>query len=250
MDRNERIVGSACGIMRLEGMIVPKSISGAIMRCLNGEATFDFVVHYMAGAKASYRGAYCSERSSDDPTCYAEGTLINKLNIRSCDLLMEKIRDVVPVRIAELDNGPIATDFSMWDLRKIHERLYSDLFYWTGELRDLPTLDHPHLCSNKELEEEMFMLYIELRDEDNLRDSDDLTGRLAHYVQRINELKPFRVGNGVTAWVFINELAKINGRYLDYSKASEGLTDVALKRAAAGDVSFLKEILDSIITDY
>ena len=65
MDRNERAVSSACGVMKLSGMIVPKTVKDSILRCLDDEAIFDFAVVYVAGARANYR----SMHRIDDRPC-------------------------------------------------------------------------------------------------------------------------------------------------------------------------------------
>ena len=67
MDRNERTVASACGIMKLDGMTVPKTVRDSISRCLRDEAVFDFAVTYIAGARAGYRSFHRIERCPDDP---------------------------------------------------------------------------------------------------------------------------------------------------------------------------------------
>ena len=113
MDRNERTVESACGIIRTEGMTVPKTVKDSIRRCLDDEAIFDFAVVYVAGARANYRSMHKVERSENDPYCY-EGTKtpVNKLNIRDLEVLRTKMRDVVPIRIAELEKRPIISKIS------------------------------------------------------------------------------------------------------------------------------------------
>ena len=138
MNRNERTVESACGIIMTEGMTVPKTVKDSITRCLNDEAIFDFAVVYVAGARAGYRSMHRIERSADDPYCY-EGTKtpVNKLNIRDYGILRSKMRDVVPIRIAELEKHPIVKEMSPEYLKSIHRHLYGDIFQWAGEYRDV-----------------------------------------------------------------------------------------------------------------
>ena len=91
MDRNERTVSSACGVMNLSGMKVPNTVRDSILRCLNDEAIFDFAVTYIAGARAGYRSFHKIERCPDDPYIYSDtGTLVNKLNIRDEEVLRTK----------------------------------------------------------------------------------------------------------------------------------------------------------------
>lgn len=248
MDRNGRTAASACGIMKLDGMKVPDTVKDSIMRCLNDEAIFDFAVTYIAGARAGYRSFHKIERSSEDPYCYEfTETLVNKLNIRDAKVLRTKIRDVVPIRIAELDRHPITVGMSADYLKKIHERLFGDIFSWAGEYR---TEDCGNYCRTVLIDQCVNDLFISLKKEDFLSDSDDLCGRLAHYMTELLAIRPFRYGNGISVRVLVNCIAVMNGRYLDYSKASENLTEIAVSRAIAGDLSHLKEIIQSVIEDY
>ena len=250
MERTDRTVASACGIIALDGMTVPKTVRDSITRCLRGDGIFDFAVVYVAGARANYRTMHRIERSPDDPYCY-EGTRtpVNRLNIRDMGVLRIKMRDVVPIRIAELERHPITAMMSPDYLRAIHRRLYGDVFSWAGEYRTEDCPD-PTACRSMYIEGCVNGLFEELKKEDYLSESDDITERLAHYMTELSVIRPFRYGNGVTIRVLVNSVAMMNGRYLDYSKASVNLTDVAMRHAVAGDISFLREILSDIIEDY
>ena len=248
MDRNERTVASACGVMRLDGMTVPKTVMDSISRCLRDEAIFDFAVTYIAGARAGYRSFHKIERSPDDPYIYADtDTLVNKLNIRDYEVLRTKIRDVVPIRIAELERHPITVGMSSTYLMKVHERLFGDIFSWAGQYR---TTDCVNACRPVLIGQCIDALFDDLKKEVFLSKTDDLPGRLAHYMTELFAIRPFRYGNGIAARVLTNCIAIMNSRYLDYSKASENLTEIAVSHAIAGDLSHLKEILEGIISDY
>ena len=248
MDRNERAVSSACGVMKLSGMKVPNTVRDSILRCLNDEAIFDFAVTYIAGARAGYRSFHKIERSPYDPYSYADtGSLVNKLNIRDDEVLRTKVRDVVPIRIAELERHPITVGMSSKYLMKVHERLFGDIFSWAGEYR---TTDCMNACRSVLIVQCVDALFDDLKKEEFLSKTDDLPGRLAHYMTELLAIRPFRYGNGITARVLINCIAVMNGKYLDYSKASENLTEIAVSHAIAGDLTHLKEIIQSIICDY
>ena len=251
MDRNERAAESACGIIMTEGMTVPKTVKDSIKRCLNDEAVFDFAVVYVAGARANYRSMHKVERSEDDPYCY-EGTktLVNKLNIKDDEVLRTKMRDVVPIRIAELEKHPIVKEMSPDYLKSIHRHLYGDVFQWAGEYRTVDYPDDPTACRAEHIGTCVEGIFIEMKNSDFLSKSDDFCGDLAHVISELYAIQPFRLGNGVTIKVLANCIAILNGKYLDYSKASESLLDVAVRMGVAGDTGHLKEILSGIITDY
>ena len=251
MDRNERTVESACGIIRTEGMTVPKTVKDSIARCLNDEAVFDFAVVYVAGARAGYRSMHKIERSEDDPYCY-EGTKtpVNKLNIRDYEVLRTKMRDVVPIRIAELEKHPIVKEMSSDYLRSIHRHLYGDLFQWAGEYRTVDYPNDPTACRTEYIGSCVDDIFKEMKKKDFLSKSDDFCGDLAHMISELYAIRPFRLGNGVAIKVLANCIAILNGRYLDYSDASESLLDVAIKMGVAGDTSHLEALISEIIEDY
>ena len=249
MYRNERTVASACGIIKLEGMIVPKTVRDSIARCLDDEAIFDFAVVYVAGARANYRSMHKVERSETDPYCY-EGTEtpVNRLNIRDNEVLRTKMRDVVPIRIAELEKHPIVKPLSEDYLWEIHRRLYGDIFDWAGEYR---TTDiDPLRCRSEFIDTNVRMLFDELCKKEYLSDVEDISADLAHVVCELHAISPFKVGDTPCILTMANILAILNGKYLDYSKASEGLFEIALKRSLVSDTDEMTEIFRNIITDY
>ena len=250
MERTERTIASACGIVNLDGLTVPKTVKDSMRRCLEGDGIFDFAVVYIAGARANYRSMHKLDRSPEDPYCY-EGTkaLVNKLNIRDPNVLRTKIRDIIPIRIAELEAHPITIGMSSEYLRTIHGRLYGDVFSWAGEYRTEDCSD-PTFCRSVHIGTCVDSLFEELEKEDFLSHSNDLAERLSHYMTELFAIRPFRFGNGVSARVLVNSLAIMNGKFLDFSKASISLFDIAMKHAIAGETTMLQEIMSTIISDY
>ena len=250
MERAERTIASACGIMKLDGMTVPKTVRDSIRRCLDGDGIFDFAVVYVAGARANYRSMHKLDLSPEDPYCY-DGTkaLVNKLNIRDPNVLRDKIRDVVPIRIAELEVHPITLGMSSEYLKTIHRRLFGDVFSWAGEYRT-EDCSEPTFCRSVHIGTCIDSLFEELEKEEFLSRSNDLEERLSHYMTELFAIRPFRFGNGISVRVLTNSLAIMNGKFLDFSKASVSLFDIAMKHAIAGNKAMLQEILSTIISDY
>ena len=251
MNRTERTISSACGNIRLEGMTVPGTVRDSMRRCLEDDAIFDFAVIYIAGARAGYRSLHKVERSSDDPYCY-EGTRVpvNKLNIRDQDVLETKMRDVVPLRIVELEMHPITKAMSSNYFRDIHRHLYGDIFSWAGEYRTEDYSDRPKDCRAIHIGTCVDGLFDDLRKRDFLSDSPSLSDDLAHLICELSAISPFRIGNDVSIRVLANCIAIMNGKYLDFSKASESLMDIALNHGIAADYRPMEEIIGEIMEDY
>ena len=251
MDKNERTVESACGIIRLEGMTVPKTVRDSITRCLNDEAIFDFAVVYVAGARAGYRSMHKIERSEDDPYCYkGTKTPVNKLNIRDSEVLRTKIRDVVPIRIAELEKHPIIKEMSPDYLKAIHRHLYGDVFQWAGEYRTADYPEDPTACRVEYIEGCVKDLFDDLEKKDNYSDMSSFSNDLAHLICELSVISPFRIGNHVTVMVLANVISMINGKYLNFSKASESLTEIAFIHGLSADYGPMKDIIEGIIEEY
>ena len=172
---------------------------------------------------------------------------MNKLNIRDRNVLETKIRDVVPIRIAELEMHPLTCRVDSDYLRKIHRALYGDIFSWAGEYR---TTEYGDACRPMFIESYLDDLFHELENNDYYSGSENFSDGLAHLYSELSAVMPFRTGNDVCTRVMTNVIAMMNGKYLDYSKASESLMDIAVRHGIAGDTSHLREIVDKIIEDY
>ena len=96
----------------------------------------------------------------------------------------------------------------------------------------------------------MKRLFDDLERKDNLSDPSSFSYDLAHLVCELYVINPFRVGSYAAIMVLANVIAMINGKYLDFSKASESLTDVALGHGVSGDYLPMKEIFDEITEEY
>ncbi|NYB75335.1 Fic family protein [Sedimentibacter hydroxybenzoicus DSM 7310] len=73
---------------------------------------------------------------SDQIYCYPNsGALINKLNIRDCDILSEAERKLTMLRISDLIDNPIKGEFDLKHLQTIHKYIFQDIYDWAGEIR-------------------------------------------------------------------------------------------------------------------
>lgn len=80
--------------------------------------------------------AYSIDSSSD--SCY-EGTtcLINKLDIRDEALLSQTESAYTLAKASYLELHPLSGNFDLAHYRDIHRFLFSDLYEWAGELRQI-----------------------------------------------------------------------------------------------------------------
>lgn len=150
------------------------------------------------------------------------GTLKNKLGITNQQALNKSERKIT--RNAELDMPSFSLDFE--GLKQIHKHLFEDIYEWAGQIRtttlqkDLDTskFTPPYLI--KVYAKEIFK---------NFKKNNGLIGfdkeifskELANLFGHINNLHPFREGNGRTQRIFITEVAKQAGYEIDFSEITK-----------------------------
>ena len=78
---------------------------------------------------------YTYERTAD--YCY-KGTdvLINKLNVTNEEDLFNLERELVSLRIYELNEKPLKGNFDFDYLKSIHKYLFQDVYRWAGDIRN------------------------------------------------------------------------------------------------------------------
>ncbi|MFT8318129.1 MAG: Fic family protein [Sporolactobacillus sp.] len=152
-------------------------------------------------------------------TLQPNGTLKNKLNIKSAKALQElefrltqyKYRSIPEYKMMSID-----------DLKKIHYWLFSDLYDWSGEYRTGDfhkdgTDFFP--VSRFDFAIENLNQQIEHVNKTNYRSDLALAIDLGKLLLDINMFHPFREGNGRTQRLFITLLAKQKGKMIHLRKS-------------------------------
>lgn len=160
----------------------------------------------------------------DSVYCY-KGTdvLVNKLEIKDMDLLKEYERQIVAIKLLELEKQPINNSFDIKRFSDIHRFLFEDIYEFAGCFRNEDIAkDNFKFARWEYIEDELTRLLEKLKNENYLKDLDKetLANRLAYYTAELNVLHPFREGNGRTIREFIRQLAKYNGYYLNFNMVS------------------------------
>jgi cell filamentation protein len=152
--------------------------------------------------------------TSTDPTT---GVLRNLGNISSSDALLFFESAAVTKRAKELEKKPITIKDSS-ALFAIHKHLFQDVYKWAGEKRTVEIskggkqffpLDHFDTALVY-----IDNLILEFRRVDK-KDKQKLAYKLADILDTINELHPFREGNGRAQREFLRTLALENGLILN-----------------------------------
>lgn len=85
--------------------------------------------------------------------CY-KGTdvLINKLNITNGQDLFDAERELVMLRLCELNDAQLKGDFDLKYLKSIHKYLFQDVYRWAGDLRKCNIAKQDLFCLMEHIE--------------------------------------------------------------------------------------------------
>ncbi|CAG7643582.1 Fic/DOC family protein [Paenibacillus allorhizosphaerae] len=164
----------------------------------------------------------------------------NKFGIRDQAQLHKAEVDHTMLRLIQLELKPIPGDFDAKHLQVIHKHIFQDVYDWAGEYR---TVDMSKYYDNlgrnmtywhhQDIGDALGQVSDRLKQEGYLKDapnSEAFVQRASRYMAAINQVHPFREGNGRSQREFIRTLALNAGYRLDWSRVPERqLTNVRAK---------------------
>lgn len=151
------------------------------------------------------------------------GVLYNKLGAKSDEELDELESRLVAMNTLGLRLEPVKGNFDLVHLQKIHRRLFSEIYEWAGELREIGiTKGKTIFAAPNRIQPEFHKLHKRLINDDLAKD-DKVTfaKKLAYYLGEINILHPFREGNGRSQREFIIQLAVKFNYHLDFQNVTQ-----------------------------
>lgn len=161
---------------------------------------------------------YSYDYEWDVEYCYPDSNvLINKLNITNNDDLSVAEREITSIKLAYAKQNRIKGNFDLKHMQKIHKFLFEDIYSWAGKLRYVNISKGNQFCLAQNLERYAEDVFLKLKAENYLVNSENVPERLAYYLSEINVLHPFREGNGRTQRLFIEYLALNAGYRVDFS---------------------------------
>lgn len=192
--------------------------------------------------------AYNIDPSVD--SCY-EGTtcLVNKLGIRDEILLAQTESAYTLAKASYLELHPVEGSFDLAHYRSIHRFLFSDLYDWAGELRQVNlskkgTLFVP--AADIERCAGAYFLRAAQIDFAGLNRWETAV-ELADLYSTLNMIHPFREGNGRVQRIFFRQWANSLGYDIDFSNVDRDRFMVATIRAAQGVMDNLAELFDELL---
>jgi len=130
--------------------------------------------------------------------CYKNtDVLINKLNITNDKILYEAERELVSLRLLELNEFPIKGSFNFKHLKRIHKYLFKDIYSWAGKIRICNISKIDLFCLAEHINTYGNDIFRKLKNEKYYYDYDNETTliKLVELFSDINALHPFRDEN-------------------------------------------------------
>ncbi len=176
--------------------------------------------------------------------------LVNLLGSRSEHDLDRLERAVTAIRLAELDSSPVPGAFDLAHLRAVHRWIFQDVYAWAGELRTVEIAkDGITFCFSQHLQSAGAAMLDRGHWLERLsgRERPDVAQLGAALFGDVNQLHPFREGNGRATRAFLRQLLREVGWDINWSDVlhccgSEAWVLLS-RKAALGDVAPVTELL-------
>ncbi len=192
-------------------------------------------------------------------------TLKNKYGIKDSTVLMEVYVHDVREEIAQLRKEPLPYRTDSSYLCYIHKRLFSRIFEWAGQLRNVPftfkdgtTAAMPEMIDaewgttfapNDTIHKNLQRLDQILLNKNGLQglSREEFVEQAAPLFALLYSTRPFRVGNGYTQELFFVNLAEAAGHKLDFSLVKQADINIAsIKAAEEGNLGPLRNLFEHI----
>lgn len=144
--------------------------------------------------------------ASHDHDCYpASSVLKNKLNIQEIAALEAAERDITALTVSRVRY--VAPPYSLENFKLLHRQLFSDLYAWAGEIRNVDiSKGGTRLCNCGRIEAEALKIFSNLQENNWLSglERNDFCEKLAEFYCELNMVHPFREGNGESSGSSLN----------------------------------------------
>lgn len=190
----------------------------------------------------------------EDKIYWYENTRVlkNKLGLKNEKALEKAERFITDQRQMQLELNPIIGKFDFEHLKKIHKKIFGDLYEFAGEIRrvNMSKGTSPEFCRPEYIEEQGNFIFRKLQKENYYLkiEREEFINRLAELIGDLIALHPFREGNGRTIREFIRNLCEYLGYDIDYRKINSKDRLEAEIDAFLGNYTSLKKLLEKEIT--
>lgn len=193
--------------------------------------------------------SYSLDPISDN--CYSgTAVLINKLDIRDEPTLREIEATVVSAKAALWERQPLQATFDFAHYKAVHRFLFEDLYDWAGQIRTVNiSKKGTRFYPFEEIKTQAALIfeYIHRQKCFASLDHKDFVSEITDFYCSINNLHPFREGNGRTQRVFITQLIRQAGYDIDFADIDGELLMIATIQSVGGVADLLKRLFTEAI---
>ncbi|ATP12783.1 hypothetical protein BHOIPH791_05020 [Bartonella henselae] len=192
-------------------------------------------------------------------------TLKNKYGIKNLNAFLEKCSHDTAKAMINLREESLPEYFDTAYLCHIHQQLFKNTFEWAGYLRHIPftfadgtTAAMPEMkrtgwknafAIGDEIQEGLQRLDQTLAEKNNLQGltREEFNSEAIELFNSLNQLHPFREGNGRTQRLFFENLAKAAGHQLNFSLITkERMMVASVAVAENGDLEPMQHLFEDI----
>lgn len=181
--------------------------------------------------------------------------LRNKPDLRDPAELARFERGATAIRIQELRENPVKGDYDLQHLQSIHRQVFKDVYSWAGEVRTVNIVkgapgDRTLFALTDEIKGKAERVHADLKEAGYLRgmDKEQFSTKMAQVYAAVNEMHPFREGNGRATREYMYQLGKEAGYQLDYAKVGKEAWNEAAKQSVRGNLAPIREVFYEITT--
>lgn len=183
------------------------------------------------------------------------GTLKNKLGITDPVRLREAEYRISETRMRMLEERPLKPGPNGYDLeylQRTHNYLMRDIYEWSGQVRAVDMTKGKTLFAfADEIPETGKKIFDGLKQENDFKGlgKEAFVDRFSQFYADLNNLHPFREGNGRATRVVLSEIAKNAGYSLDQTRIDndKGQWNEAARLSSGRDLSGVKQIFSEAI---
>lgn len=170
-----------------------------------------------------------------DPYVYPGTTVLkNKFHTKNRNFLQKIERPFTAKRSEEFQKQPLPEKIDYEYFKSIHSYIFQDIYEWAGKQRTVDLAKDGHIfCRANEIESTAENIFNRLNKENNFKGTTkkELANKLSSLFFEINELHPFREGNGRTQREFLKNIAKINNYELSFRNiSSEEMIEISINK--------------------
>jgi fido (protein-threonine AMPylation protein) len=181
--------------------------------------------------------------------------LVNKAGIQEQVKLDSFEREVTALRLAELRLQPAEPTFDLAHMQEIHRRVFQDVYDWAGQLREVNLEKGVGTANTRftklaDLKDHAATIAMSIREGRLLKGAPlvqrDFADEMGSVYAALNDLHPFREGNGRMTREFMTQLAEAAGYSLDFKKVDRRKWNEAATQASHGDSKPISDVFHAI----